>query len=208
MPSSLQAIDLTNPVAAASEINRELQTGTPSWFSDLPSDIQTYFITAAVAGPTPASSTSPIPTRAFSVASAFQKRPSITPAASSTNSGPASSQDQIELTTSAKIGIGIGVTIGACCIGVVVFAIIFIKRSTRQSKGAEEDSESRPSIQEKQSYHKHELDAVETSVPGAIQGLLRRNGTDEHGGVVHELAETNSLREVETGRVELMTRYG
>jgi len=47
LPSSLQAVALTNPAAAASEISSEFETGTPTWFTKLPTDVQTYFITAA-----------------------------------------------------------------------------------------------------------------------------------------------------------------
>jgi len=48
LPSSLQAIALTNPAAAATIISSEFaSSATPSWFSKLPADVQTYFITAA-----------------------------------------------------------------------------------------------------------------------------------------------------------------
>jgi len=47
LPTSLQAVALTNPAAAASEISSEFSTGTPTWFTKLPTDVQTYFITAA-----------------------------------------------------------------------------------------------------------------------------------------------------------------
>jgi len=46
LPSSLQAVALTNPAAAASEIHSEFLTGTPTWFSNLPTDVQTYLITS------------------------------------------------------------------------------------------------------------------------------------------------------------------
>jgi len=47
LPSSLQAVALTNSAAAASEISAEFATGTPTWFTVLPTDVQTYFLTAA-----------------------------------------------------------------------------------------------------------------------------------------------------------------
>lgn len=45
LPSSLSALAQTNPVAAASLINLQFFTGTPTWFTKLPSDIQTFFLT-------------------------------------------------------------------------------------------------------------------------------------------------------------------
>jgi hypothetical protein len=47
LPSSLQAVALTNPAEAATEISSEFATGTPTWFTKLPTDVQSYFITAA-----------------------------------------------------------------------------------------------------------------------------------------------------------------
>jgi hypothetical protein len=47
LPASLQAVAVTNPAAAASEISSEFATGTPTWFTALPTDVQTYFLTQA-----------------------------------------------------------------------------------------------------------------------------------------------------------------
>jgi len=44
LPSSLQAEALTNPGAAASAISAEFATATPTWFSELSPDIQTYLL--------------------------------------------------------------------------------------------------------------------------------------------------------------------
>ncbi|KAK5115956.1 hypothetical protein LTR62_000412 [Meristemomyces frigidus] len=47
LPSSLVAEAMTNPVAASSEISAEFAAGsTPTWFTALPTDIQTYLVPA------------------------------------------------------------------------------------------------------------------------------------------------------------------
>jgi hypothetical protein len=46
LPSSILAVAITNPSAAATIISSEFATGTPTWFTKLPSDVQTYFLTA------------------------------------------------------------------------------------------------------------------------------------------------------------------
>ncbi|QDS76564.1 hypothetical protein FKW77_006865 [Venturia effusa] len=47
LPTSLAAIAITNPAAAATIIQGEFATGTPTWFTNLPTDVQTYYLTAA-----------------------------------------------------------------------------------------------------------------------------------------------------------------
>jgi cobalamin biosynthesis Mg chelatase CobN len=46
LPSSIIAVAITNPGAATTLIEQAFATGTPSWFSQLPSDVQQYLITA------------------------------------------------------------------------------------------------------------------------------------------------------------------
>ncbi|KAK1823703.1 hypothetical protein LTR12_001889 [Friedmanniomyces endolithicus] len=50
LPSSLVAEALTNPSAASSDIAAEFATATPSWFTALPTDIQTYLVPLATNG--------------------------------------------------------------------------------------------------------------------------------------------------------------
>ena len=50
LPSSLQAIALTNGPAAVSKISNEFKTGTSTWFTKLPTDVQSYFISEGTAG--------------------------------------------------------------------------------------------------------------------------------------------------------------
>jgi len=50
LPSSLQAEALTNPAAAASEISAEFaSSATPTWFSKLSPDVQSYFLAQGAA---------------------------------------------------------------------------------------------------------------------------------------------------------------
>jgi len=51
LPSSLQAIAITNPAEAATIISSEFKTGTPSWFTSLPTAVQSYFVTAGGSAP-------------------------------------------------------------------------------------------------------------------------------------------------------------
>jgi hypothetical protein len=46
LPSSIIAVAITNPGAATTLIEQAFATGTPAWFSSLPSDVQQYLITA------------------------------------------------------------------------------------------------------------------------------------------------------------------
>ncbi|KAK1068775.1 hypothetical protein LTR74_005433 [Friedmanniomyces endolithicus] len=50
LPSSLVAEALTNPSAASSDIAAEFATATPSWFTALPTNIQTYLVPLATNG--------------------------------------------------------------------------------------------------------------------------------------------------------------
>ena len=50
LPSSLVAEAMTNPAAASSEIAAEFSTATPTWFTALPTDIQTYLVPLATGG--------------------------------------------------------------------------------------------------------------------------------------------------------------
>jgi len=50
LPSSLRSLALVNATAAGEEISSEFLTGTPTWFTQLPTDVQSYFITAGAAG--------------------------------------------------------------------------------------------------------------------------------------------------------------
>ncbi|KAK3672529.1 hypothetical protein LTR78_007579 [Recurvomyces mirabilis] len=50
LPSSLIAEAMTNPAAASSEIAAEFSTATPTWFTALPTDIQTYLVPLATGG--------------------------------------------------------------------------------------------------------------------------------------------------------------
>ncbi|KAF2430531.1 hypothetical protein EJ08DRAFT_697275 [Tothia fuscella] len=60
LPSSLQAIAIASPAAAATIISAEFVTGIPTWFTVLPTDVQTYFLTkGADAVPTTASAVIP-----------------------------------------------------------------------------------------------------------------------------------------------------
>jgi hypothetical protein len=207
MPSSLLHLAATNPTAASSEVAAEFQEGTVPWFSSLPTDVQSYLLT--VNGNRAPSPTSPVSTRSFYVATAFQKRPSITPTASSTStSTPAPSQDQSILSQSTRIGVGIGVAAGVCCFGLLVVTTVLLRKArTRRRRDAEEEEESgdfRPPVPEKAPYQTQELDAVETSMSGAVWPSQQR----KDDGVVHELAERTSLRVGEITRVEFADRYG
>jgi len=53
LPSSLLAVAITNPAEASTEIAAEFATGTPTWFSKLPTDVQTYLLTVGGAAVTP-----------------------------------------------------------------------------------------------------------------------------------------------------------
>ncbi|KAF2401236.1 hypothetical protein EJ06DRAFT_529366 [Trichodelitschia bisporula] len=46
LPSSLKSLALVSPAAVSAEILSEFATGTPTWFTVLPTDVQSYFVSA------------------------------------------------------------------------------------------------------------------------------------------------------------------
>jgi hypothetical protein len=56
LPASLQALAVSNPTSAAAVISSEIVAGPPAWFTSLPAEVQTYFITQGEASATASAS--------------------------------------------------------------------------------------------------------------------------------------------------------
>ncbi|KAF2667745.1 hypothetical protein BT63DRAFT_457047 [Microthyrium microscopicum] len=90
LPSSLQALALTNQPSAAAVISSELSGGSaPAWFSSLPAEVQTYFITQGAAATAGASAAASVGASASSAIASITKGASS--AIASATSGAAKS---------------------------------------------------------------------------------------------------------------------
>ena len=134
LPASLRQIAATNIPAVSSILWREfLDDNKPAWFTALPSNIQSYLIVQY--GPSTAWPTS---TRSSSASSASTTLDSSTitsaPATSSTSDPDSPPTSDSGISQGAKIGIGIGVPLGALALLAVLIPCCFAFRKKKQKK--------------------------------------------------------------------------
>ena len=183
LPPSLLSVMLSNPTSAAAEIASEFDTGTPTWFTALPTDVQSYYKTlgaetrsgtAAVDLFFPHPSTTALTQR-------FGNAPVETAAPKVSASNATASRH--ELSTGAKASIGVGVSLVGCCVVLTAGLLLGRRRRVQRERSAALEGER---------FVKPELDTGE--------GLMAYTSS-----VVHELPASREVKElpVERERSEL-----
>ncbi|EON61178.1 hypothetical protein W97_00390 [Coniosporium apollinis CBS 100218] len=159
LPPSLLVLAATNEAAASSAILQEFLTGTPSWYQNLPTEVQNYLLSstatnAYTTGPTRTTFASSVSTRsvALGLPSSITALPGYSSIASAAatpaGSNDAITQDEGGLSSGTKIGIGVGAGVGVIAL-IAAIAIFFTgkKRRARHRNEAATAAASTPAYQ-------------------------------------------------------------
>ncbi|KAF2843777.1 hypothetical protein M501DRAFT_129046 [Patellaria atrata CBS 101060] len=150
LPPSMISLAVTNTLALYSELQSQFASGaTPTWFQNLPSDIQTFLVpsgipifdvpttdvTSSIPAFTPLTNSRIITPPVTSFVTQTSSDTESTTSEESSTSTPAPTDDPDSgLSTGAKTGIGVGVALGVSAVLAIITFVFFSQRQKKKRK--------------------------------------------------------------------------